>query len=74
MADLPAAEISKNEKEEIREFAAILRLLPKEDRAVLLSNANAFKLRGDIERAEKDGADGRSRRTAKGRRGPEDAE
>ncbi len=74
MADLPATEIPEKEQEEIREFAAILRLLPKEDRAVLLSNANALKLRKDIARAENNGADGRSRSTVKGRPEPEDAE
>ena len=45
--------ISKNEQEEIREFVATLLLLPKEDRAVLLSNANAFKVRRDIEKARR---------------------
>jgi len=32
---------------------SILILLPAEDRAVLLSNANAFKVRRDIEKARK---------------------
>lgn len=45
--------IPNNEQEEIREFVSTLLLLPKEDRAVLLSNANAFKVRRDIERARK---------------------
>ena len=43
--------VPKDEQEEIREFVATLLLLPKEDRAVLLSNANAFKVRRDIEKA-----------------------
>ncbi len=53
MADLLEMTISKNEQEEIREFVATLLLLPKEDRAVLLSNANAFKVRRDIEKARR---------------------
>ena len=45
--------MSKEEQEEIKEFVSTLLLLSKEDRAVLLSNANAFKVRGDIERARR---------------------
>lgn len=45
--------IPTDEQEEIKEFVATLLLLPKEDRAVLLSNANAFKVRRDIEKARK---------------------
>lgn len=43
--------IPTDEQEEIKEFVSTLLLLPKEDRAVLLSNANAFRVRRDIERA-----------------------
>lgn len=43
--------VPKDEQEEIKEFVATLLLLPKEDRAVLLSNANAFRVRRDIEKA-----------------------
>lgn len=46
-------EVPKDEQEEIKEFVATLLLLPKEDRAVLLSNANAFKVRRDIEKARR---------------------
>lgn len=53
MEDLLETTIPKDEQEEIKEFVAILLLLTKEDRAVLLSNANAFKVRRDIERARK---------------------
>ena len=72
MAELLEKMIPKKEQDEIREFVAILRLLPKEDRAVLLSNANAFKLRGDIERMRRGSKD---RKAVKGRQyaGPEDA-
>lgn len=42
---LPAAE-----KEEIKEFVSILLVLSKEDRAILLSNANAFKVRMELEK------------------------
>lgn len=41
--------INKEEKQEIKEIVSILTILPKEDRAILLSNANAFKARRDIE-------------------------
>lgn len=44
--------IPKDEQEEIKEFLSILLLLSKEDRAVLLSNANAFRVRSDIEKAK----------------------
>ena len=43
--------ITADEQEEIKEFVSILLLLPKEDRAVLLSNANAFRVRRDLEKA-----------------------
>lgn len=46
--------IPKDEQEEIKEFVSILILLPKEDRLILLSNANAFKVRRDIEKARKE--------------------
>ena len=39
---------------EINEFVSLLLVLPKEDRAVLLSNANAFKVRMDIEKARQE--------------------
>lgn len=53
MEDLLKMTIPEDEQEEIREFVATLILLPKEDRAVLLSNANAFKVRRDIEKARR---------------------
>ncbi len=53
MADLIEMTIPKDEQEEIKEFVATLLLISKEDRAVLLSNANAFKVRADIEKARK---------------------
>ena len=52
MADVLGMVIPKNEQEEIKEFVSTLLILPKEDRAVLLSNANAFKVRRDIEKAK----------------------
>lgn len=45
--------IPKEEQEEIKEFISTLLVLPKEDRAVLLSNANAFRVRRDIEKAKR---------------------
>lgn len=53
MAEVLEMLIPKDEQEEIKEFVATILLLPKEDRAVLLSNANAFKVRRDIEKARK---------------------
>lgn len=52
MSDLLEMTIPKDEQEEIKEFIATILLLPKEDRAILLSNANAFKVRRDIEKAK----------------------
>ena len=43
--------IPKEEQEEIKEFISTLLVLPKE--AVLLSNANAFRVRRDIEKAKR---------------------
>jgi hypothetical protein len=53
MENLLEMTVSKEEQEEIKEFISTLLLLPKEDRAILLSNANAFKVRRDIERARR---------------------
>lgn len=53
MSDVLEKAVSKEEQEEIKEFVSTLLLLPKEDRAVLLSNANALKVRRDIENAKK---------------------
>lgn len=53
MTDLFEMVIPKDEQEEIKEFIATLLLLSKEDRAILLSNANAFKVRRDIEKSKK---------------------
>lgn len=41
--------IPKEEQEEIQNLVSLWLLFPKEDRAVLLSNANAFRVRQDIE-------------------------
>jgi len=51
MADALDMAIPKEEQDEIKEFISILILLPKPDRAILLSNANALKVRSDIEKA-----------------------
>lgn len=51
MADVLDIIVPKDEQDEIKEFVSTLLLLPKEDRAILLSNANAFKVRRDIEKA-----------------------
>ena len=44
--------IPADEQEEIKEFVSTLLVLSREDRAVLLSNANAFKVRKDLEKAK----------------------
>lgn len=51
MSDLLEMIISKDDQEEIKEFISTILVLSKEDRAVLLSNANAFKVRRDLEKA-----------------------
>ncbi len=51
MANTLDIAIPKEEQEEIQNLVSLWLLLPKEDRAVLLSNANAFRVRQDIERA-----------------------
>ncbi len=50
MSRLIEMELSKDEQKEIKELVSVLLLLPKEDRAILLSNAKAFKTRNDIEK------------------------
>lgn len=55
MADVLELVTDKDEQEEIKEFISTIILLPKEDRAVLLSNANALRVRRDIEKARKEG-------------------
>lgn len=52
MSDVLDMIVPQEEQEEIKEFVSTLLLLPKEDRAVLLSNANAFRVRRDIEKAK----------------------
>ncbi len=53
MKDLIEMTIPKDEQEEIKKFVSTLLLLSKEDRAVLLLSANAFKVRRDIEKARR---------------------
>lgn len=53
MADMLEMSVPKDEQKEVKEFVATLLMLSKEDRAILLSNANAFKVRMDIERARR---------------------
>lgn len=52
MADTLDITIPAEEREEIQSLVSLWLLLPKEDRAVLLSNANAFRVRRDIEKAK----------------------
>lgn len=53
MKNLLEMALPEAEQEELKEFISTILLLPHEDRAVLLSNANALKVRGDIERARR---------------------
>lgn len=53
MAEVLDNLIPKEEQEELKEFVSTIMVLPKEDRAILLSNANALKVRSDIEKAKK---------------------
>ncbi|MBD5543757.1 MAG: hypothetical protein HDR01_05835 [Lachnospiraceae bacterium] len=48
--------IPDEEQEEFKDFFSTVLMLPKEDRAVLFSNANAFRVRRDIERAREENA------------------
>lgn len=43
--------ITEDEKEEINKIASMLFTLPREDRALMLSNANILKVRNDLEKA-----------------------
>lgn len=51
MQDTLDTTIPKEDQEEIQKLISTWVLLPKEDRAILLSNANALRVRRDIERA-----------------------
>lgn len=55
MSDFLEMTIPEEEKEEIKKFVSILLLLPQEDRAILLSNANVLKTRQSIEKHRKGG-------------------
>lgn len=46
--------ITEEEQEEIKEFISTVLILPRQDRAILLSNANAFRALRAIEKQEKD--------------------
>ncbi len=46
--------ITEDEKEEINKIASMLFALPREDRALMLSNANILKVRNDLEKARKE--------------------
>lgn len=51
MADTLDITIPVEDREMIQNLVSTWLLLPKEDRAILLSNANALRVRRDIERA-----------------------
>lgn len=45
--------ITKDEREEIKNIVSTLFELPREDRVIILSNANVLKARNDLKRADK---------------------
>lgn len=46
--------MSKEDMEDIKELVSTVMILSKEDRIVLLSNANAFRVRADLDRAKRE--------------------
>jgi ubiquitin C-terminal hydrolase len=54
MKDMLTSAISEEMQNDIKEFVSIVLLLSKEDRAILLSNANALKVRRDLEKAREE--------------------
>lgn len=52
MGNILETMLPEEQKKEIKEMASIMMVLPVEDRAILLANANAFKVRSDIEKAK----------------------
>ncbi len=42
----------REEQEEIKDFVQVLLHLPEKDRAVILMNANAFRVRNEVSRIE----------------------
>ena len=52
MDDVIDKVLSDEEKADIKELVATLLLLPREDRVILLANANAFKVRNELEKKE----------------------
>lgn len=53
MDELLRKPMPNDEREEIKKIVSALLLIPREDRAIILSNANAFRVRSDIEKAKK---------------------
>lgn len=49
MPDLLEMTIPKDEQEEIKEFVSIVAPMDREDKAVLLTIANAFRVRNSID-------------------------
>lgn len=54
MADLLNDTIPKDEEKEIMEMVSILLMIPKEDRAIIKSNADTLKVRSDLEKIRKE--------------------
>lgn len=53
MTELLEENITKDEMEEIKNIVSTLFSLPREDRVIILSNANVLKARNDLEKADK---------------------
>lgn len=52
MQDEAISHVQDDEREDIKKFVSILQELPRDDRVMLLSNANALRVRRDIEKAK----------------------
>lgn len=52
MGNILETMLPEEQKKEIKEMASIMMVLSVEDRAILLANANALKVRSDIEKAK----------------------
>ncbi len=51
MSNILEIVVPEDKQEDVKSLVSTLVLLPREDVAVILSNANAFRVRRDIEKA-----------------------
>lgn len=57
MPDILDVTIPEDDQGELQELVSMWAFIPKEDRAVLLSNANAFRVRSDIDKVMREQQD-----------------